>query len=148
MDIEELLAREAIRELVARYAHAADRGHFVDLANLFMPDGTLEIAGREPLVGHAAIVDALTGVGADLRGATTVPLIRHHVSSLSIELDGPAEGRAWCYFFAVTERGPDHWGRYSDRVVADDAGHWRFAHRRVRVDGRAAGAWAPEPPAE
>jgi hypothetical protein len=142
MDVDELITREAIRDLVARYAHAADRGHFVELANLFAEDGVLEIAGRDPLVGRGAIVDALTGVGVELKSATAVPLIRHHVSSLAIEVDGPAEARAWSYFFAVTERGPDHWGRYSDRIVRDGTGHWRFAHRRVRTDGTAPGAWA------
>jgi ketosteroid isomerase-like protein len=145
VDLAELIARESIRELVARYAHAADRGRFVELANCFTDDGVLEIAGREPLVGHAAIIEALTGVGADLRGATTVGLIRHHVSSLTIEPDGPDAARAWSYFFAITERGPDHWGRYSDRIVRDRAGHWRFAHRRVRVDGAMPGAWAHQP---
>ncbi|MEI8000240.1 MAG: nuclear transport factor 2 family protein [Actinomycetes bacterium] len=141
MDVVELGARESIRELCARYAHAADRGHFGELADLFADDGILEIAGSEAYTGRPAIVAALTGVGVDLRAGTTVPMIRHHVSSLTISVDGPDEARSWSYFLAVTERGPDHWGRYSDRLVRE-RGHWRFAHRRVRTDGAAPGAWA------
>jgi len=39
----------------------------------------------------------------------------------------------------VTERGPDHWGRYRDRLVVRD-GRWLFAHRRARADGYAPGS--------
>jgi len=45
------------------------------------------------------------------------------------------------HFLVVTERGPDHWGRYRDRYVCR-AGAWRFAHRRVRLEGYAPGSWA------
>jgi hypothetical protein len=41
----------------------------------------------------------------------------------------------------VTERGPDHWGRYRDRFERL-GGRWLFRHRRVTIDGRAAGSWA------
>jgi hypothetical protein len=41
------------------------------------------------------------------------------------------------YFFVITERGPDHWGRYRDELVRHDA-RWLFQHRVVRLDGRAA----------
>jgi hypothetical protein len=43
----------------------------------------------------------------------------------------------------VTDRGVDHWGRYRDRYVRS-AGAWRFAERRVRVEGVAAGSWAAQ----
>ena len=141
MDLDELVAREAIRDLCVRYAHAADRGHFGDLADLFADDGVFDMGTAPPVVGRPAIVAALTGVGADLRAGTRVPTIRHHVSSISIVVDAPDEARAWSYFLAVTEHGPDHWGRYADRLVRE-RGRWRFAHRRVRTDGTAPGSWA------
>jgi hypothetical protein len=77
-------------------------------------------------------------------------LIRHHVANLHIEVSGPLSASGAAYFFVVTERGPDHWGRYRDRYVCRD-GDWRFAHRRVRLDGRAPdaklGGSAATPPA-
>jgi hypothetical protein len=65
------------------------------------------------------------------------------VSSLQLTVEGPEHARGAAYFFVVTERGPDHWGQYHDRFVSVD-GEWRFAHRRVRVDGVAPGSWAAQ----
>jgi uncharacterized protein (TIGR02246 family) len=141
VDTWELVAREAIRETIAGYAHAADTGRFDDLAGLFAINGVLEVRGEPPLVGRDAIRAYLTGVSASLSAATTVPLIRHHVTSLSIEVIGRAEARARCYFLAITEHGVDHWGGYRDNFVLED-GAWRFAHRRARTDGTTPGGWA------
>jgi hypothetical protein len=133
-----LAARDVIRELVARYAHAADRGRFDDVAALFAENGTLELPDGRVLTGRTAVRDFLTGTGDALRapgGAGRV--LRHHVSSHSIELDGDAAASGRAYFLVVTADGPDHWGCYSDRYVrVGDV--WLFASRRVRVDGRAA----------
>jgi hypothetical protein len=141
MELWELVAREAIRDLVAGYAHAADRGRFAEVAALFADDGILDLPDGRSIRGRAGIEGFLTGTGADLRDATTVPWIRHHVSSHRIAVQDQASAEGSAYFFVVTERGPDHWGRYRDRYVSV-AGEWRFAHRSVRVDGRAPGAWA------
>lgn len=139
MELWELAAREAIRDTVARYAQLVDRGRIAELALLFAEDGTLE-AGDLPLArGRAAIVELLRGTQTRLASATTRPLIRHHVSSLQIDLEGAEVATAASYFLAITERGPDHWGRYQDRLVARGQ-RWLFQSRRVRVDGRAAGS--------
>lgn len=136
-------AREAIRELVASYAHCADTGRFEDLAALFAPDGVLEVRGANgaTLPGRDAIRAFLTGVGADLAGDTSVPIIRHHVSNLTITVDSPQAATGACYFLAVTEHGVDHWGRYRDTYVCIDD-RWRFAHRTARTDGTTDGGWA------
>ena len=141
METWELAAREAIRDLVARYAHAADRGRFDDLIALFTDDGLLELPDGRIAQGHAAIRAMLADAGTSLRAATTVPWVRHHVSSHAIDVRDQTHAEGFAYFLVVTERGPDHWGKYHDRyVVAGD--HWCFATRRVRVDGRAHGSWA------
>jgi hypothetical protein len=137
----ELVAREAIRETIGRYAHAADTGRFDELVELFAPDGVLEVHGEPPLAGRDAIRDYLNGVGADLADASTVPLIRHHTTSITIEVVGRDEARAACYFLAITEHGVDHWGRYRDNYTRVGDG-WLFAHRRVRTDGTTPGGWA------
>jgi uncharacterized protein (TIGR02246 family) len=141
MELRELAAREAIRETVAAYAHCADSGRFDELAGLFAVDGVLEVHGQDPVEGRDAIRAYLGGVGTDLARDTSVPLIRHHVSNLRIEVMSQAEARGACYFLAVTEHGVDHWGRYRDRYVPD-GDRWLFAHRFVRTDGTTPGGWA------
>lgn len=141
MDSRELAAREAIRDVIARYAHCADGGRFGDLVALFTEDGVLEIDGRPPLRGRAAIESFLAGTKAELAAGASRPFIRHHVSSVRIELLGPAEAKASCYFLVLTERGVDHWGRYRDRLI-EVGGRWQLRHRRVSVEGRAPGSWA------
>ena len=139
MDLTALAAREAIRELIARYAHLVDRGRIDELLALFAPDGTLEANDLLPARGHAEIRAFLTGAGTRLAAASRSALVRHHVSSVSIELTGPATATTSSYFFVVTEHGPDHWGRYRDTLVQRED-HWLFHHRRVRTDGHAPGS--------
>jgi uncharacterized protein (TIGR02246 family) len=141
MELWELTAREAIRETVAAYAHCADTGRFDEFAELFAPYGVLEVNGQEPVRGRDAIRAYLGGVGTELAAGTTVPLIRHHVSNLRIDVVSPTEARGACYFLAVTERGVDHWGRYRDQY-APAGDRWLFAHRFVRTDGTTPGGWA------
>lgn len=141
MEHWELEAREGIRETIARYAHHADSGRFDELASLFTADGVLEVRGEPPLAGRDAIRAYLVGVGAALADTTDVPMIRHHVTSVSIDVIDHDEARAACYYLAITERGPDHWGRYRDHFARVD-GEWLFAHRRVRTDGATPGGWA------
>ncbi len=143
MTIDELIARESVRELVAGYAHAADRGRFDEMLALFAADATLQIDAREPLVGRDAIRAFLTETKSHLQGATRQALVRHHVSNLRITTSGSDEASAVAYFFVLTERGLDHWGRYQDRFARRD-GRWLFLARRVRVDGVAPGSWAAE----
>jgi len=143
MELAELIARESIRDLVARYAHAADRGRLDELCALFAADGALRIDERTPLVGRDAIRAFLGETRGSVQGQTRTALIRHHVSNLQITVDGPASASGVAYFLVVTERGPDHWGRYRDRYRPDGE-RWLFAERRVRVDGVAAGSWAEE----
>lgn len=139
METWEAAAREAIRELAARYAHCADGARFDELVSLFAPNGVLAIAGREPLPGRDAIRAFLTETAASLAGGGAPKRLRHHVASHSITVHDRETASGAAYFLVVTADGPDHWGRYRDRYVARD-GVWRFAERRVRVEGRAAGA--------
>ncbi len=143
MDLGELIAREEIRELVAAYAQLADSGRFAALLDLFADDATLEPGELPAVTGRVALADFFSGTSRTLVAATTRPLIRHHVSNLRITYDGPDAATGTCYFFVVTERGPDHWGRYRDRYVRS-GGRWRFQHRTVRTDGFAAGSWVAE----
>jgi uncharacterized protein (TIGR02246 family) len=139
MNPDELAAREAIRDLIARYNHAGDRGLLDELVACFAEDGAMEIEGETPLVGRSAIHAHLSGVARRLAASTRRATLRHHVSSVRIVVHDAAHAEAWSYFSAFTEIGLDHWGRYSDRLMRSGS-EWLFALRKVRVDGAAPGS--------
>jgi hypothetical protein len=137
---DELAAREAVRESIARYAHAVDHGKWDDAAACFTENGVLEIRGVSRHEGRAAVVEMFKGAGRKLASTSTKAFIRHHVSSISINVDVTAgKASATSYFFVLTEIGPDHWGTYRDQLARDDAsGDWLFTDRNVTVEGRTA----------
>ncbi|TQM11367.1 nuclear transport factor 2 family protein [Pseudonocardia kunmingensis] len=142
MDVWELIARERIRDTVAAYNHAGDRGRIDDLAATFTEDGVLEVVGRDPAAGRAAIVAMLSRSverGSDLTTAGRPHFVRHFVTNLRFEEVTPERARTSAYFLVVTPAGPDHWGRYRD-VHVPVGDEWQIAHRMVRVDAKAEGS--------
>ena len=139
MEDWEVAAREGVRETIVRYAHLVDGGRFDDLLELFTEDAILEAGTRPAAHGRAAIRALFVETGARLSAAQGRPFIRHHVSTIDVDVQGPDAARARSYFLALTDGGPDHWGRYHDRLVRVD-GRWLFQHRRVRTEGRTAGS--------
>jgi ketosteroid isomerase-like protein len=135
MEIQELISRESIRATLARYNLSGDRGRLDELAACFAPDGVMEIEGEWTATGRDAIVEKLRGPMRELSARSQRSLLRHHLSTQGIELTGPDEARAWTYFVAHTEIGPDHSGRYVDLLRCID-GEWLFAHRRVVIEWR------------
>ena len=135
MQMWELVARESIRDLVARYNANGDRGPFHQVMELFAPDAVMEIEGEAPKVGHDEIRTIFTGAagGADW-GAHPVYL-RHMTGTHQIDLVDEAHATGRCYYFVLTAIGLDHWGRYLDEYRVVD-GRWRFARRKVSTDGR------------
>jgi hypothetical protein len=143
MELWEVEARLGIEDTVARYVRCADSGHAAELAALFVDDGVLA-TDTDVVRGRPAIVEYLEATRVDLAASRTGGgRIRHHVSSLRIDLLGRDDARVTCYFLAVTAAGPDHWSTYRDRLVRVGSG-WRFVERTVAVEGTAAGSWAAE----
>jgi len=136
MNLEALIAREQVRDALARYTRAGDTGHIDALAACFAEDGILEVEGQPPLRGRAEIKAYFASVARDLRSAASRPLLRHHVANPYIELAGPQRARSRAYFLVVTEIGVDHWGCYRDELARFGA-HWLFTRRRVSVEGAA-----------
>jgi uncharacterized protein (TIGR02246 family) len=134
----EVAARVAVDDLMARYVRCADSGRSEDLAALFTEDGVLRTDADE-VRGRAAIATYLEAQKTSLAGGGGP--IRHHVSSVRVDLDGERHGRAVSYFLALTGTGLDHWGTYRDRLERTGGG-WRFAERTAHVDGAAPGSWA------
>ncbi len=133
MEISELLDRERIRQTLARYNIAGDRGRVDELAACFVEDGVLEVGGAWTARGRDEI-RRHTGATADTaRSQRSASLMRHHLTTQAIELDENDTASAWTYFVVVTEIGLDHAGRYVDRLRR--AGNaWQIEHRRVVIE--------------
>ena len=141
MTLDELLAREAIRDTMAKYNTSGDRLKVDDYAACFTEDGVIEserapgdyifrYEGREAIRAWQARW-LIREPGQDVvHGAT---FVRHHLSTCKIDPTGPETATARTYWAAWTDIGPDHSGYYLDdfRKVA---GEWLIARRRVRRD--------------
>jgi hypothetical protein len=135
MEHWELEAREAIRDLVARYNANGDTGRFDQVVELFAPDAVMDVQGQPPRTGQDEIRTIFTAARDRADYGDNPVYVRHMTATLQIDLLDPWTAKGRCYYQVLTAIGLDHWGRYIDdyRVVE---GVWKFARRRVTVDGR------------
>ncbi|WP_156686895.1 nuclear transport factor 2 family protein [Mycobacterium sp. Marseille-P9652] len=134
MQMWELVARERIRDTLARYNWSGDAGRLEDLTQTFCPDGVLEIRGMEPLQGRSAIATFLGGVTATAAaGAGDKAIVRHNVTNVLFDELTPERAEVRSYFTVVTNLGLDHCGRYRDTLVPIGDG-WLIARRKVTTD--------------
>jgi uncharacterized protein (TIGR02246 family) len=136
----QLIARESVRDLVARYNAAGDSGRFDEVLSLFAPDAVLDVDGIA-YVGHDQIRSLFDGAAEAFREGTGPVLVRHYTSTLQIDVDGPAQARSRCYYQVLMSHGLDHWGRYIDDYAVIGS-RWVFTRRREMLDGTTAGGWA------
>jgi hypothetical protein len=142
MTPDELLAREAIRDLMARYTIAGDRLKEDEFIALFTADAIMESEGvpaRDAFrhKGRDQIRQWISRWREPPRGAavTQATFVRHHLSTSHIELLSATTARARTYWVAYTDIGPDHAGYYLDAFRKEGA-DWLIAHRRGRLDWR------------
>jgi hypothetical protein len=146
MDVHDLIARESIRDLVARYNAYGDSGRFEALAELFAGDAVMEIV---QLGGGVVRHEGRDDIGRifsrvsdriESRPGDGPSYIRHFTATHQIDLVDADHAEGRLYFVVLMPHGLDHWGRYVDRYqrVADG---WVFAHRKVHVEGRTADSW-------
>ncbi len=130
----ELVAREQIRDTLARYNWSGDAGRLEGLADTFCADGVLEIRGLEPLRGRTEIVSFLGGVTGNVaRNLDVKPVVRHNVTNVLFTGLTPDRAEVSSYFTVVTQIGLDHFGRYRDMLVPD-GDRWLIKHRKVSTD--------------
>jgi hypothetical protein len=130
----ELVAREQIRDTLARYNWTGDAGRLEELTETFCADGVLEIRGLQPLHGRSEIVAFLGGVtGKVTVSAKVKPMVRHNVANVLFNEVSRDHADVSCYFTVVTHIGLDHIGRYRDTFVPDGTG-WLIKHRKVSTD--------------
>ena len=150
MEAWELDAREQIRDLVASYNAHGDRGRFDEVMALFAADAVMDVGDGRTYTGVDEIRTIFTGtrdsVAAGTSDGSTDPrYLQHHTAVPAITVDGShrvaATASGQTYFTVMTDQGVDHWGRYQDDYRMVD-GRWRFASRRVRIDGFTPGGWA------
>ena len=134
MEMWELVARERIRDTLARYNWSGDAGRLDDLAETFCADGVLEIRGFKPLRGRTEIASFLSGVTGNLANHADVkPVVRHNVANVLFTGVTPDQAQVSSYFTVVTHIGLDHFGRYRDTLVPD-GDTWLIKHRKVSTD--------------
>jgi SnoaL-like domain len=141
MEIWELVARERIRDSLARYNWSGDAFRLDELLGAFCPDGALEVRGEEPRRGREAILGFLAGVSPGARPvptdapAGTKRIVRHNLTNVRFLELSPERARVGSYFTVVTEIGLDHYGRYRDSFVPV-GDEWLIEHRFVSTDWR------------
>lgn len=141
--LEDLEAREAIRQLKARYFRFVDTKQWERFAELFTEDAVLDVplVRAEPLRGRAAIADRV-------RTGLTPMITIHHGHMPEIELDGPDRARGiWSMedrLLSTTNElsadpeapgfGPRYagFGHYLERYVRGADGCWRIARSELR----------------
>ena len=118
--------QEEIRDLIARYAHAADDGKGSDYADLYTPDGVIETHGKQA-VGRDQLVALIDGI-YDYS-------IKHMQMNTSIQLDrdDPDRATAQTDLLMLAMDPQSTWqisgcARYDDELVRQD-GKWRFRRR-------------------
>jgi hypothetical protein len=141
--VDELIARECIRQTMARYTMAGDRLRSEDFVAVFTEDAVLETervpeADAFRCEGRAAISEWFGRWRRRDRvpSAQRATFIRHHLSTSQVEFTAPDTARARTYWVAYSDIGPDHCGYYVD-VFRKAGEEWLIAHRKVRLDWRA-----------
>ena len=132
MSIEGLLAREAIRGLLARYARGVDRADAALLKDCYFDDAIEEH-------GSSFVGRAHDYVDAAIPKVRAMGVMQHLLGSSHIDLDGSVayvETYVWTFLRVVRAEGS--WdtftgGRLHDRFECRD-GIWKIAHRRTVFD--------------
>jgi ketosteroid isomerase-like protein len=123
-----LLDREAIRDLVARYAHCVWRKDVNGAVSLFAEDGEMDTGDRPAIRGRAAL---LAEYGRMITGPQFQPFVHNHL----IELHGDT-ATGMCYLdLRATVEGTSMIGSgyYDDRYVRV-GGEWKFQWRKLTMD--------------
>jgi hypothetical protein len=160
MELWELVARESIRDCIARYNANGDSGRIDEMVSVFAPDGVME-TGNGRYVGRDAIHAFMSSVV--VRGRTDpdestsesvvltptqewiargrVPFIRHYTATTQIDVLSETRAKARSYYLFLTVHGLDHWGRYLDEFGVVD-GEWLITKRTVTTEGVDPEGWA------
>lgn len=127
--LQELLDREAIRDLPARYCHCVWQQDVPAIVSLFTEDGSIALGtGEPPPRGHSELRKMYEQALNDLAPR---PFIHNHV----VELQGPDRAIGTCYVEISGVRNDESMvaaGYYND-VYRKVGGEWKFQSRDVTL---------------
>ncbi|HVL01587.1 MAG TPA: nuclear transport factor 2 family protein [Dongiaceae bacterium] len=134
--LQDLLDKQAIHELIHTYCNAADRHDHVKMRDLYHEDATDDHGGF--FKGLAMdFIDRLPEIQAPML------ILHHNITTVNIKLDVPAtvrkaEGEVYVLAFHQVKTDTGQFdlligGRYFDKYEKRD-GVWKFSHRAVLAD--------------
>jgi 3-phenylpropionate/cinnamic acid dioxygenase small subunit len=146
VELWELVARESIRDLVARYNANGDAGRFDHMLAVFADDAVMELVSADGEVRRYEGVDRIATIftgtkaawDAEAAGRTGPHHVRHFVATHQIDVEDETHARGRSYFVVLMPHGVDHWGRYVDEYGVRQA-RWVITSRRAISDGQAPG---------
>jgi hypothetical protein len=130
--LDELLDKQAIYELLCAYANAADRHDHVKMRALYHKDAIDEH-------GHFAKGPAMEFIDKLPQIQAPMEILHHNVTTVNLKLDGArAEGEVYIIAFHKVKDGAQSYdvligGRYFDKYEKRD-GVWKFKHRSIVAD--------------
>jgi hypothetical protein len=149
MELWELVARESIRDRIARWNANGDAGRFAEMVEVLAPDVEFEPTSSTVVRGRDAVLEylgALRSEPAPDRSGRYVPdggrpSLRHFTSTVQIDLLSERAARVRSYYQVVSSSGLDHWGRYLDEFGLVD-GEWLITRRTITTEGVDPQGWA------
>ncbi len=157
MEVWELIARESIRDRIARWNSNGDAGRMAEMVEVLAPDVEFSIRDGEFMHGRDEVLQSLLGVrDAKTPSASTTrttpatgqylppgkqPSIRHFTSTPTIDFESDTRARVRTYYAVLSSFGLDHWGRYLDEFGVVD-GEWLITKRTVTTEGVDPDGWA------
>lgn len=132
--LDELIAREEIRDLIYRYSHAIDRRDWAALDAIFWPDGLVEYGLYDDRA--AGFTPAVQQVYAE----SGIHITQHFIGNCILRVRGEtASGET---YVQALHRVPNGKGGYYDLLMGSRYldtferrdGEWRIAFRKVAFD--------------
>ena len=120
MEHWELIARESIRDLAARYNANGDSGRIGPMLDLFAEDALLEISGEQTCRGRDEIRGFFESVLRGDGGRKKIRVLRHFIATHQIDVLDQGEARGRCYFAVLTEDGLDAVAAFEGSIQAGD----------------------------
>ena len=149
MEFWELVARESIRDRIARWNANGDAGRYPEMVAVLAPEVEFEPTPGRVLHGRDAALVFLGGVRSDRAPAVPGryvpeggrPSLRHFTSTVQIDFLSETAARVRSYYQVVSATWLDHWGRYLDEFGVVD-GEWLIVRRSITTEGVDPDGWA------
>lgn len=126
--MNQLLAKEEIRDLVARYCHAIAAGDLDSLMNLFADNAYINVTlgDKDDRFGKVEGKEAMRDFYKDMVALAPKPFIHNHL----VSIDGDrAEGKCSVEIRGVPKQMvQENGGYYEDRYIHDGES-WKFENR-------------------